>query len=976
MDNVLVSNLVERQVPEFVRADHATFVTFLKKYYEWLETNSGVLAEVQNLKDAQDIDTANSYYLDLLKTNFLPYFPESFLVDKRLFLKLATQFYRSNGTPKSIKFLFRALFNENIEIYFPKDDILKTSDGKWVLPLALRIDTDDANIFNIEKTLITGSVSKATALVEKITRSIDRQLGIAYTELYVSNVQRLFETGETITAIYNNGVVDVTVTGRIVGALSSITINAQARGLGYETGNPVTIIGGLNPNANNPIGALAEVGDVERGSVNSIRIIDGGLGFRKESEISSTLNDKVISFDFRGGHKPPAFSGETSGLSEATAELILIDEDTSRLVNTSILTIETIDASTANIETLANIVGTAVDANTADANSDTILEVISTDYQTFNVYSMTYVDIDSGGGGYRAVPTVETYSWYNEDIDDNILTSGGSNVSINIVYGTDQISIPSSYGLDLRDYYEKDNYIELFKPSGNETFSDIYKVKSVSALSVTFTETFPYNKTSVLLRKIQRGNLKNLGSIGRFNIINGGDGYANGEYLIFTNGSGYGANAYVNVNVSTGEISSITLQSNGYYLLGGEGYHPNSLPTITVDTISGANAVIQVSEILGDGESYEVGTTRVGAISTIKILSYGYDYVETPMVSLRNMDLLVSNVTEGELFVSNTIVYQGTSNTNYSFLAYVDKYTQLTPTTGTLRLFNYKKTIDTDIELKTEEELLGLPKVTANVDSVTVYGDGRAKANARFENGLIRYPGLYINDDGHLSAKKFLQDGDKYHNFSYELVTGTDYTKFKKTLKDVSHPAGTKTFVLRTSTNENTLTQSANIINYTIADLPDTYNVSIDANSVITTNTDIAVNVANFVDANDIIIITGLSRPIVNISSTLTVNVSEDSNIVFGGSNSNFINDIIEGDLILIANTDNVLQNVIETIETVESVNTFITQNVITFTANVVLNVITDQARTVTSVNTDTILVDYNFVSEGSYLEAKIQKRV
>ena len=74
MDTVLLSNLVERQVPDFIRADHNTFVTFLKKYYEWLESNSGVLNEIHNLKNALDIDTANDYYIELLQNDFLLYF--------------------------------------------------------------------------------------------------------------------------------------------------------------------------------------------------------------------------------------------------------------------------------------------------------------------------------------------------------------------------------------------------------------------------------------------------------------------------------------------------------------------------------------------------------------------------------------------------------------------------------------------------------------------------------------------------------------------------------------------------------------------------------------------------------------------------------------------------------------------------------------------------------------------------------------
>ena len=307
MDQVLTSKLVERQLPEFVRDEYPIFVTFLQKYYEWLETNNQVNYELDALKNSIDLDKADNDYLNLIKRDLMPYFPENILADKRLFLKLITTFYKSNGTPDSVKFLFRALYNENIDIYYPKDDILKASDGKWVLPLALRIDTSDNNIFNIEKTKITGRISKATAIVEKVIESVDRQLGIKYIELYVSNIQRLFETGETIDATYNNGVVDVTVSGRLIGALSEIKIDPLNRGLyynGYDplipyNGDPVTIVGGLNPSANSPVGALAYVGNTTKGSVTDILLTNPGFGFRKTSEISSSYDAYVSTVDFK-----------------------------------------------------------------------------------------------------------------------------------------------------------------------------------------------------------------------------------------------------------------------------------------------------------------------------------------------------------------------------------------------------------------------------------------------------------------------------------------------------------------------------------------------------------------------------------------------------------------------------------------------------------------------------------------------------
>jgi hypothetical protein len=52
-------------------------------------------------------------------------------VDQRLLMKTVQDLLKSKGNDESFRFLFRLLFNEEIEIIKPGDNILKTSDGKW-----------------------------------------------------------------------------------------------------------------------------------------------------------------------------------------------------------------------------------------------------------------------------------------------------------------------------------------------------------------------------------------------------------------------------------------------------------------------------------------------------------------------------------------------------------------------------------------------------------------------------------------------------------------------------------------------------------------------------------------------------------------------------------------------------------------------------------------------------------------------------
>lgn len=936
MEKTLTSSLVETQLPDFVRSDYPIFVTFLKKYYEWLETIGNVHYEIESLKDSIDTDTSSAFYLEKLKNDLGPLFPQNIVGDKKLFLKLVTQFYKSNGTPESVKFLFRILFNENIDIYFPKDDILIASDGKWVLPLALRVSTTDPNIFNIEKCLLTGRTSKATAIVEKVTESVDRQLGVSYIELYISNIKRLFTTGETVTATYNNGITNVTVSAKLIGALSEIKIDPNNRGLfynGFDTttgypGDPVVILGGLNPLSTNPIGASANVGDTTKGSITDIIVSDGGFGFRKQSDYPNS-----IIFDFKGGFENAPFG------TEAAAELSLVDEDTVREINVSNMSVSTLHGLKPNI---------AVMENTAISNI--------TSYQSFNVYPMAFVTIVGSGGGYRTKPQLETYSLYNESFDDSLIIP-----TVALVRGTNIISDTTQ---DLTASLEKGDYVRLFKRNPN--FEEIYILSDVTQNTLTFPVTFQNDITGVSVYKLNRNVLYDLGSIGRINVVEGGENYALNDIIVFSGGSGYGANAYVSeLFPGNNGIKTVTVNnhSSNAYVIGGEGYRSDSLPTLSVQSANGSNSILYVSEVTGDGEKLDLTTSRIGAISSIRITSYGFDYVSAPKLSLRVIDLKVTDATVGQLFVPNTVVYQGTSNSINTFKATVDRYDV---TDGFLRVFDYSGVIQNNILIKADSDIT-TNAVWATVVSHTIYGDGRAKATAKFENGLIRYPGLYLDTDGQPSADKKLQDGEKYHNFSYVINTRNDYAKFKTTFGNLSHPIGTKTFVTRLDDNTE-IVQTSNAQNIiTLVDYIDTFNISNGSNSIISTNS--TASLSSTINVGDTIVLKNVSRRLMNASTDYSVNVVTGSNVVFGGANLNFINDLQDGDTIFLSTGNTV------TVKSVTNSRHLIVSTTLGVTSTTAkINLVYDEVTTVKSVNNTTIIANTKMRGTDTFVPAIIQK--
>jgi len=126
--------------------------------------------------------------------------------NQRNFLKFMKDFYQSKGTEKSYDFLFRAIFNEPIEIYYPKDNLFKASNNIWESSTSVRAIPHEVNYDNpaIQNPYrITGKVSGATATVEYYN---DFEIGsYDVREYFITNVFGTFQSEEDIIVAQQNG---------------------------------------------------------------------------------------------------------------------------------------------------------------------------------------------------------------------------------------------------------------------------------------------------------------------------------------------------------------------------------------------------------------------------------------------------------------------------------------------------------------------------------------------------------------------------------------------------------------------------------------------------------------------------------------------------------------------------------------------------------------------------------------------------
>lgn len=210
-----ISIFIEDQFSQNYRENGPLLVQFIECYYKWaLETGNPTDAS-RSILELYDPDTIGDEFLDFLHNEFLAEFPKDIKTNKRTLIKNILSFYESKGTPDSYKMLFRILYNTEINIYFPGDDILRASDGKWYIGkrIILRDIQYTGNIEEISE--VIGSVSKATARVDRVTVVVEG--GIEVTSIYLTNIRgtflkdelvRIKGSNEIIATIDSNGILE------------------------------------------------------------------------------------------------------------------------------------------------------------------------------------------------------------------------------------------------------------------------------------------------------------------------------------------------------------------------------------------------------------------------------------------------------------------------------------------------------------------------------------------------------------------------------------------------------------------------------------------------------------------------------------------------------------------------------------------------------------------------------------------------
>lgn len=234
-----ISALVSSQLPEFIQSDFPMFIAFIEAYYRFLEQDQSASELIQNARSYNDIDSTTNDFVEFFLNTYAKNIPKNLLISDRFLVKKIKDLYEAKGSELSFKLLFRILFNADVDIRVPFENVLRASGGNWQQNFSIRVETISGNRNDLTDRIIThssGGVVFRTPIVRtKILTSNLTEIFLDSTLLSSSyTIGDLIQVFEGSTLVFS-GTIDPTTTG----------FSILQPGTGFKVGQLFTInIGG------------------------------------------------------------------------------------------------------------------------------------------------------------------------------------------------------------------------------------------------------------------------------------------------------------------------------------------------------------------------------------------------------------------------------------------------------------------------------------------------------------------------------------------------------------------------------------------------------------------------------------------------------------------------------------------------------------------------------------------------------------
>ena len=226
---------------------------------------------ITDLINFRDPDRVINHFLTNMRDEFLATLPESLAagVDKRKLIKNIKSLYRSKGSVRGHEMFFRILFGETSETIYPREQMLKASDGQFDSLKVLRVIATVGDATLLVGRTITGQTSNATAIIENTSTF---QIGASTVTQLILNADSIigtFTVGEEVqgtTTDTDDYFIKANVTG--IPGTKNITNDGSLN----STTDTITLTAGGE-------GALFQIEDIGPGKITEIVIDNKGTGY-------------------------------------------------------------------------------------------------------------------------------------------------------------------------------------------------------------------------------------------------------------------------------------------------------------------------------------------------------------------------------------------------------------------------------------------------------------------------------------------------------------------------------------------------------------------------------------------------------------------------------------------------------------------------------------------------------------------------
>lgn len=824
------SILINRQVPEFIRDEYPLFITFLEAYYEFLEQKqtgelNDLTQQAKNLRYLSDVDASIDQFESNFFNTYASLLPRNSAVDKEFLIKNVLPLYLSKGNEAAFKLLFRLLYNDEVTIIQPRNNVLRASDGKWTVDNVLRIETDIRSVYE-------GTGSNTEFILAQTVGSGD-------IDVYVNSV---LKTEGTDYFIRRETRKVVFVTAPV--ANSSIEIFYDDFDVSLLNNRKIT---GMSSGAS----AI-----VERAAP---RIITDQLNFGLPFELF--VNNKTLIGNFTNGEKI------STNIIDSNGELIELEADTF-----SILTkINVINGGTLyNVGDPVTIVGGGA-ITTATAEVQDVTDGFT-----------SRIVVAYGGAGFKDASLIESTTANTTVIIGAVDGVNTSHYTANtyVVLGTDIIqsfngnanavdTLISAANYQFPGPYTENVNTRIIDALTTATVTDLGPMTNVAILFSNTTSNVATldSQGALYLAGNTFFDIKDFGSLGRIDVVSGGSGYKVGDEITFGPVvSGSGAAAAVKTVNASGSILTIEVQPPR--IAGTANVLNNTVEIIGTGTSFGTDVAVGDKIIFRSQERY-INAITSSTTANVNVAfswesgggNWANDY---PIGSFTRGLVGGSNYVQNTFPTATVSTASGGSGANVVIRALMGNGEILAPFSdfppGQI------------LTIKLTSGGVGYQYIP-QVD-LTNYGDGNAIANAVLGGVYDTLPGRWTTSDSILSnQERKLQGSNYYVDYAYITSSLTDFSKYKEVLKQLLHPSGFVNYAdLNKEFEVNTTVTIQEATTNTISG-----NVTVTSGSIFVDGTGTRFNIANtrgIITIGSSIAVNGEIRTINNIYSNSNLSVS------------------------------------------------------------------------------------------------------